>query len=251
MSISLISVAVRHERRVRLVFSTSLALGAFIDTSLYAISSVGDVNAAPPVVAVFALANSPNVAELQLGADLVAGGRYTVSAVGVPAAAGTNTDITPPGTEHDFVIGRPTRVPHTRDATRLERVLYGSDLLFSGGDFQEDATGDLAERAGVALLEVDLYARMLSNGLPWAPEYGLHARAAVDAPELAMATLRGRAESQAREDDRVAEATARVQVADPDEDFDVANATVRVTITPIGESTLAARPLVVVAPLGA
>ena len=51
MAIALANVQIRHERRVRLIFSAALAVGAFTSTAPYTVTSLSGEAASPTVVA--------------------------------------------------------------------------------------------------------------------------------------------------------------------------------------------------------
>ena len=209
MTIALVTVQVRHERRIRLLFSHALASGAFTP-GLYTVTSVDGDAADPPVVAAYAVLNSPAVVELHLGADLVQGGHYRASAPGVP---GTDGDTTPDPSAVGFRVGTArggAELSAPRKASALERRLYGWDLVHDGNDFVETPDGDLADAAGVTVARADLRRRVESNGLPWRPSFGLHARAWVDAPAPALAQVPVLAVAEVRKDDRVLSAEAEI-----------------------------------------
>ena len=82
MTIALTTAIVRHERRLRLVFSNSLGAGAFSTLTWYTITSDGTA-ASPSVVAAYAVANSPQVVELHLS-----GSRWDIRLAAVRRAIG-------------------------------------------------------------------------------------------------------------------------------------------------------------------
>ena len=241
MAISFVALTLRHERRIRCFFSEPVASAAFISTVYYTVTNVDGHALSPDVVAAIAVANSPNVVELQLGHDLVAGASYDVSAVGVP---GTGTSTTQPPSTLRANFSQAPGGGGQPVASQAERILYGADVAFEAADWREDARGDLAEVAGLASLETDLRNMLASNGLPWAPDFGLQARRYVDGPGPAMAELRGRAESQARADDRVADATAAIVLPDAGADADdVASGSVELRVAPVGAFDVASKPI--------
>lgn len=210
MTIALITALVRHERRVRLEFSASLAAGAFTNLTWYTFTSDGTA-ANPSAVAAYAVPNSPQTVELHLSVPLVQGALYTVSAVGVPAVGGGSTPD--PSTARFRVaaergnndLGAP------RQASDLEKSLYGSDLVHDGNDFVEGPDGDLVRIAGLPVVKGDLRRGVESNGLPWAPRHGLRAREAfVDAPAPMLDQIPALAVAYVQRDDRVVSATAEV-----------------------------------------
>src|SRR5262245_28735780 len=91
MSVAFNAVVIRHERRIRLVFTNTLDMSAFTSVSYYSVTSIDGSAASPSVVRAFAVGNSPNVVELQLSLDLVQGAAYRVSAVSVLAIDATTT----------------------------------------------------------------------------------------------------------------------------------------------------------------
>jgi hypothetical protein len=219
MSISLVTAIVRHERRLRLVFTNSLAAAAFTTLSYYTVTSVDGAAASPAVVAVYSVTNSPNVVELHLGADLVQGALYVASAVGVPA---TDISTTPnpseahfrPGVERtEADLGTPAQV------SDLERQLYGEDLVHDGRDFVETADGDLASSSGAPVVKADLRRALEASGLPWDPGYGLHGREYVDGPAVHLGRVPARAVEVMLRDDRVESATADVVLESPERTF--------------------------------
>lgn len=209
MTIALVTVLVRHERRIRLIFTNSLAAGAFTSLAWYAITSDGTA-ANPSVVAAYAVSNSPDTVELHLGADLVQGVLYTASAVGVPA---TDLSSTPNPSETKFRVAVERGGNDLKAAVKvspLERRLYGVDLIHDGADWVEGPDGDLAIVEGKPVVKADIRRGIESNGLPWAPTYGMRARGFVDAPSPMLAQLPGIAAAYVQQDDRVESATADV-----------------------------------------
>ncbi len=243
MAIALNNVQIRHERRVRLIFSTTLAAGAFTSVAFYTVTSVSGEATSPTVIAALTVTGSPEVVELQMGADLVRGQRYTFSAVAVPAA---DLSTTPDPSEVVAYYGEilPSPGLQSGGVSELDELLYGRDILFDGGDFVEDGQGDLLTISGVVSLEAALRRCATSNGLPWAPEYGVHADEFVDVPIEGLLPLRGRAESAMRADDRV----ARVRVT-IESDNEGGTGTVAIDVTPIGAGD-ALRQIQVAIPLG-
>lgn len=214
MTIALVSALVRHERRIRLFFSNSLAAGAFTSLSFYSVASVDGRATSPIVVKAFAVANSPDVVELALDGDLVQGAAYSFSAVGVPAL---DLSVTPDPSA--AVAQLPSEVRPATLGTRgspsdLERTIFGVDLLFDA-DFQVDPSGDLSTQGGAPVLRRDLASRLLSDGLPWDATFGLRPRQYVDGAASAVFALRGKAVNQVLLDDRVRSCTASVDASDP------------------------------------
>lgn len=218
MSIALNAAVIKHERRIRVLFTNTLASSAFTSTSYYTVTSLDGATSSPAVVRAFAVASSPHVVELQLADDLVQGAAYTISAVGVPA---TDLSTTPNPSETGVRMGREPQAGTAATArgpiTVLEELLFGRDARWTGSDFAEAPSGDLDEISGLELMETDLTRRGLSNGLPWDPAFGLHAREFVNGSPTGMRTLRGRAIAQLLQDDRVASADAEVDLSNPEE----------------------------------
>lgn len=216
MAISLIALQIKHERRVRLVFSAALAAGAFSSTSYYGALNLDGGAASPGVQAALVVSSSPNVVELQLDIDLVQGALYRFSAVGVPAI---DTSTTPNPSELDARVGQERRAAAvaTHGAPlALDRVLYGEDVRWSVSDFQEDQAGDLAETAGIESAHDDIDRRLRSNGVLWDNLYGLRAREYVDAVVTTLGELDGSIRSQVLADDRVESVDVQVDASEPD-----------------------------------
>ena len=206
MTLVLNEIVVRHERRVRLLFTGPLAAGAFKPT-LYTVSLASRA-AGPSVSGAILIAGTPSAVELALGADLQEGGAYVVQAPGVPGLDGT---VTVAGTSLAFLWSSgapPANVEQPQDD--LEALLYGVDLVWTGTDFGETPLGDLATVQGVENARGAVERRLSSEeDLPWrAGPYGPHARDYVDGPQKNATTLRGSILRQARIDDRVKDATA-------------------------------------------
>lgn len=215
MSISLVAVDPRSNRRLRLGFSEALAAGAFTSTGFYSVACPDGTGVTPTVVAVFAIPGSTHVCELALGDDLTDGAVYTVSAVGVPASGGGTT---PAGSTLTFRRGVILQSPRASDTPSddLLAELYGEDLVWSGGDMAEDASGDLATVGGVENVDAALSRRLESDGLQWDPEYGGKLREFVDGPAASAGEMRGRCTRQLLKDDRVQRASTTILTADPD-----------------------------------
>lgn len=213
MTIALVTAIVRHERRIRLVFSANLAAGAFTSLGWYTITSDGTA-ANPPVVAAYAVPNSPQTVELHLGVDLTQGALYTASAVGVPATGGGGSTPNPSNAQFRVATERGGNdLGAPRQASDLEKRLYGSDLVHDGNDFVEGPDGDLVKIAGLPVVKGDLRRGIESNGLPWDATHGMHAREFVDAPAPMLDQIPGLAVAYVLRDDRVVSATASVVTA--------------------------------------
>lgn len=214
MTIALLAIEIRHERRVRCVFSQAVAAGAYV-AGLYTVTSLDAVGVSPGVSAALMLTTSPNVVELVLDQDLVKGGLYSLSAVDVPAGDAT---VTSAAAVEQFRFGI------TLDKTNIDpvklnrdRILYGVDLLWNGVDYQETATGDLDTVGGTANVNKALRRRVDSNGLKWDRSHGVGAREFVDTPSVGSGTLRGKMNAQFLLDPRVKEVTVTVDFNDSDE----------------------------------
>ncbi len=236
MPTSLLSATVRHERRVRLAFSQTLAAGAFGSAALtlYAVASLEGDAASPAVLKALAVSGAPDTVELQLGDDLSQGALYSFSAVGVP---GLDASVTPDPSAAPVRLARETRAASLGargHASPFEEKLYGRDIRWSGTDFAETPAGDLDTVSGVECAEADLTARLAEHGLPWDRAFGLGAYDYVDAPITSLPQLRGKALSQMRADDRVASAEAVINIDDPEAPTIVA------TPTLVGASLFAA-----------
>ncbi len=228
MAISFLALSFRHERRVRLVFSNTLGAAAFTSTSYYSVTSQNGYGASPLVVAALVVSDASNIVELQLSLDLVGGGVYQFRADGVPAV---DTSVTPVDSLLVGTFGEPTRIAVQGPVTETERLLYGIDLQYEGTDFVEGPDGDLAHLSGPALVRRDIWHRVLADGLPWEPAFGVKARGWIDGAPGAVVTLRGRTADQVLEDDRVAGVDVQVS-----EDEDTGEASVVITPTLIGDA---------------
>lgn len=206
MAIALTGVVARSPRRVRLVFSNTLAAGAFTTLSYYEITPSNDVGVSVEVLQALVVADSANNVELAVSQDLTPGVPYLVSAVGVPAI---DLSVTPNPSELTFQLGEPLRQANVEPAaSELDVLLYGRDIIWTGEDFLESPDGDLASIAGVANLQASVQRRMNGEGLYWDPSYGPNVRSYVDAPSPSAATLKLQLERNAMLDDRVALAKA-------------------------------------------
>lgn len=212
--ITLNAIEIKHERRLRLLFSRPVAAGAFgVLPSLYVVTCTDASGANPVVNAAMIVSSNPAVVELALSVDLVQSGAYSVSAVGVP---GDDASVTPEGTVLPFRFG--LNAPHVNaEPVRSdnEGLLYGIDLLWNGVDYQETANGDLEQVSGTANVTKALYRIIESNGLPWDPSFGAHAREFVDSPSPAGGTLKGVVSAQILKDPRVK--SIKVDISQDDE----------------------------------
>lgn len=205
MAIALLGVQPKHERRIRVKFSSPLAVGAFVPT-LYALTDPSATSTAPTVVAAMVVTSNNTEVELALSNDLVRGVIYTLSITAVPAAdASTVTDST------TFQLGgklEKTDVePYLRDR---ERIILQSDIIWNGSDYQEAPNGDLQRVEGRANVTKGLWRSIETAGLPWDPSWGVSARDWVDSPSPAGSTLRGSMARQVARDPRVQSVTSTI-----------------------------------------
>jgi hypothetical protein len=214
MSIDLLTVEVRHERSLRLIFTNTLAGGAFgvPAPAFYAITSVDSAGRDPTISAAMVVAVNGQAVDLALGIDLVPDGIYQVSAIGVPAIDST---VTGGSSTTQFKWGK-NFVSQNKEPLRDDRsrLLYGIDLLFDGGDYEETAAGDLARVSGPANVTKALYHAVETSGLPWDPTWGAGAREFVDSPSAASGTLRGSVSAQILRDPRVKKIAVDIQIGD-------------------------------------
>ena len=205
MPIALLSLDVRQERRIRLRFSNTLTGGAFgvPPPAAYSIESLDEATTAPSIEAALFVPNSPGVVELALDNPLVRGALYVIRAIGVPASDGS---FTPAGSELSLRWGFSTKKVNVEPALRdRQRLLYFVDLLWSGSDYQETATGDLEQVDGTANVTKALNRGVETNpgDLTWDVSYGAGAREFVDSPSEAAGTLKGSVSAQILRDPRV------------------------------------------------
>lgn len=215
MAINLVSVLIRHERRLRLLFDNTLAAGAFGVgggvPAFYAVTSQDNLGSTPSVVAAYVLPSNPNSVELALSADIVGGALYLVSAVGTPC---TDTSVAGAGATTLIRTGAPqTRTNQDSPADDYASLLYGTDLLHNGTDYVETVDGDLATVTGLSNVQAAVRRRLLGNGLPHDPTYGPYTRQYVDGVQGALPVLRLALIKQATADDRVLSADATLVVA--------------------------------------
>jgi hypothetical protein len=230
MSIALNAVYVRHERRIRLVFSNTLAAGAFTNLTYYTVTNLDGSSVSPTINAAFAITGDVCTVELALGTtDLVGGGQYTVSAVGVPC---TDSSVTPSGSVLTFNMTTDFTQIQNQEVKPLDMalVLYGRDLLWNGSDLQEDATGDLATIAGNPNVQQAIRRREVSDGLEWDQTYGAKPRGYVDGSSLEATNLQGSLIQQAIQDPRVKSATCSIQ-----DDDDETSITFNLSVTLVGD----------------
>lgn len=207
MPIELSAVVVRHERRLRVLFSAPVAAGAFRASS-YVLSGASQTTRAPVPVGALVVPGAPHAVELALDADLAANELYAVRADNVPAVDGS---VSSPGVRLDFRLADGPAIENDeRPAGDIGALLYGVDLVWRDGDFVETPLGDLAVVAGLDNVRGALSRRLSAEeDLPWRPgSYGLGARDYVDGPQQDATTLRGAILRQSAADDRVKRAKA-------------------------------------------
>lgn len=207
--IALLSLVIKHERRVRLVFSEPLA-GAAFDPTLYQVINTDSKNISPGISAALIVSDSNTNIELVLDADLAKGSTYQVVAENIPAFAGSFTAV---GTQETFRFGSPASHSKIEPAVRdRDRLLYGADLIWNGADYQEDPNGDLARIEGKPNVTKALWHSLTTGGLPWDSSWGVDAREYVDSPSAEAAPLRGVIGVQAARDPRVQSVRTTVEV---------------------------------------
>lgn len=209
MSIALTTVEVRHERRIRLTFTNSLAIGAY-NVALYTVVNTDGRATSPSVVAAMLIPGMPNNVELALGTDLVPGAAYAVSANGVPAS---DLSVTPTPSTEQFVYG--AKIFNVRTEPKIrdrERLVLQEDIIWNGLDFQESPTGDLATVAGKPNVTKGIWRSIETSGLPWDPAWGVDVREYVDSPSAAAGTLKGAISAQILRDERIARVSSKFVV---------------------------------------
>lgn len=205
------ALVVRNERRVRLAFSSPLAAGAFgsnVPTlaALYQITCTNGVGLDPTIVSAIRVPGAPDNVELALSLDLVTGGAYAVASNGVPAL---DTTLSPPASD-TFLFGAlpAPSLNIEQSSDDLDALVFGVDLVWTGADFLETPTGDLATVQGLPNAQGAQQRRLLNeDALPWAQNYGVQAGAYVEGPSGGGLSLLARLNRQAVADDRVASAT--------------------------------------------
>jgi hypothetical protein len=98
----------------------------------------------------------------------------------------------------------PVNVEQNQDQSGA--VLFGTDLVWTGSDFLQNASGDLSIVVGTTNVLAALGRRVLSDGLPYDPSYGAKPRSYVDAPTSTMGNLRATVLGQLTADPRVVSA---------------------------------------------
>lgn len=204
MTFALQTLIVRSRRRVRVIFTDAVAIGAF-STSFFSITSSDGVGASPSLNGALMVPDSAQAVELSLAQDLADSGNFTLNVVsGVPALAGG----TAAAATYAFKApaAPPPPSPELPSDDSLDAI-YGNDIMFSNDDFVETAEGDLAVGGGVQNVVDALVSRGLSNGLPWDGTYGAKPREYVDGADTGIPVLRATMIGQFLQDDRVSLAT--------------------------------------------
>lgn len=217
MGLAYAGFVVRTERRIRLLFSGTLAPGAFGPGSavaaLYVVTSLDGAGASPAIAAALQVPGAPSNVELALTTDLVAGGAYTVTSALVPGTDGSlSASVTQP-----FVFGdKPAATINIEAAEEdVGALVYGVDLVWTGADFLETPAGDLATVSGVENVKGAQLRRLTADDpLPWDQSYGTRAGSYVYGPATSGVGLLGVLRRQAIADDRIAIATV-VWTEDP------------------------------------
>ncbi len=218
--IALLSVLPKHERRIRLITSESLSYLTFTDLSLYSVDNLDGAGVSPDVVAAMMIPGSTNQVELVLNQDLVNGALYQVSMVGT--TGGSYLDLQTIDSSQTFRFGTVAQVQNKEPAVSdADLVLYGRDIIWTGADFLETATGDLAVVGGAGNVQHAILRRVTGSPLPWDPAYSANARSYVDGTEGGILPLRGRLLSQVMQDDRVKTATVVLKTEDETSFFEV------------------------------
>jgi hypothetical protein len=203
-------LVVRNERRVRLNFSEPLASGAFGPgssvSSLYVIASVDGAGADPGISAAIAIPSAAGNVELALTLDLVAGGIYTVTTLSVPALAGSFSASKVDTFTFGALPAPNIDIEFPQDD--IGSLVYGLDLVWTGADFLELPSGDLANVSGVPNVQGAMHRRLLDeDGLPWDTNYGAKSGEYVNGPVQSGGALIARLRRQAVADNRVSSAT--------------------------------------------
>lgn len=214
MSIVLSAVHVIHERRVRAIFTNTLASGAFgaPAPAFYGVENIDGLGPSPAIQAALIVPGNGAVVELVLSQPLANGALYQLTAIGVPAV---DSSVTPDPSDLQFrwgdVVQKENVEPKIRDRDRL---LYGTDLLWNGLDFQENALGDLDSVSGTPNVAKALNRGAEADGLPWDPTYGARMREYVDSPSTAAGTLKGSLTAQLLRDPRVKSVKVTFEIKD-------------------------------------
>lgn len=209
----LVSLTVKHERRIRLYFDEPLAIAAFSMPASYVFTATDAFGIAPVVQSLFVVPSANNVIEIVFSDDLIEGGNYNVTAVGIPAVS---LNVSTSASTSNFRVGASQQLINREPATTSnELALYGRDITWNGIDYVETATGDLSRVSGVMNVDNALRNRMFEEtGLPWDKEYGLKARRYVDGPTGSTRTLQSDIQAELLKDDRVTAVSCQINDAD-------------------------------------
>lgn len=201
----LVSLIIRSPTRLRLLFNAPVDSSAFSDSisigeGTIEITSLDSGGVDPEIKSRLAVIGSPNSMELVLRDELSEGSAYVVALDSVPSSDSSTCSGAQnfrPGTK------QATLMAVEPDAPDLEKLLYNTDLVWTGLDFLETPDGDLATVSGRANVKGALLRRLVSEGLLWNFNYGVKPREQVDGPTAATPFLRGLIMRQMLEDNRV------------------------------------------------
>lgn len=228
MTLTLLNIAVRGPRRLRLTYSQQLTVGSY-EPSFFSIQCLDSSSADPGINTVFLVPGLSSQMEFALSLDLAPGGSYQITALaGIPAQDGSfSIDEVAP-----FRVPRPQPAPSTAvSANDVSALLYGVDLLHDGDDLVETADGDLATITGPANA-INALARIgVSEGLPYDSSYGAKLRKYVDAPSPLARSARGDLERALRRDDRAKRVAASVGADNNDGEL-----TINADVTLVGKT---------------
>ena len=197
----------RSVRRVRCTFPSPLAPSAFT-MAPWSIQCLDSFGSSPTINAVLLIPGQANCAELSLSCDLVDGSVYQITGNAVTAAAGAGMWT---GSVQWCTRQTPKAPSPEVNLSEVDAVLFGIDLAWASGDFVETAQGDLATIGGAENARTALVRRATSEGLPWAPKYGVKPRKYVDGSSLALPKILNTVTSQFLRDNRVKAVSAKIQ----------------------------------------
>lgn len=222
------AIVIRSDFRIRLEFDSALAATAFTTGGTIVITSQDALGANPVVRQRLPIIGSSNVMELALSIPLAQSGIYNVTVTSIPATdLSTATGTLPFSFGQDF-----PSVNAESTTTDLENLLYKTDLVWTGFDYLEDPSGDLATVSGLANVYGALQRRIMSDGLTWDNNYGAKVRRFVDGPSPSIFVLRGEILRQILTDKRISQATIRLSTSSVNTD----EATYFVDVNLIGSS---------------
>lgn len=221
MTIELAGIVIKHERRIRLVFSSPLDAAAFGTPApgAYVIENQDGLGPSPGVAAAILVSSAPTNVELALDTDLVDGALYRVRTIGIPGADSSTCSAASDESFRFSDGSLPDDVePKVLDGDLL---LFGRDLVHTGTDYLETAESDLATVEGIVNAQAAHRRRLLGSPLPWAPDYSPQARQYVDAPIAGIGGLRGALQQQSLSDDRVESVDVELVLDGEDSAFEV------------------------------